>query len=279
VFYTLLYSKKIILFSLKKRYSSDDIFIFMNSSKNVLEALVHGLQVFMHNTNAEKAIIGLSGGVDSAVTFSIAVRAIGAQKVIPVLLPFSPFSSEQNINDAKMLTEMQGAPHRLLFLDDFIHAFQKNLPETQNKHVLGNVLARLRMTILYSIANAENGIVLGTCNKTETLLGYETKFGDGGSDVSVIGGLWKTEVWEIAKALSLPEIFITKTPSAELWENQTDEGELGFSYQEADSILQQWERGEILPDSPQVAKVLSLIEKNRHKNIGIPVLAKEYLPC
>ena len=247
----------------------------MTSAEKTIQMLTAGLRNFFEQTKGQKAVIGLSGGVDSAVTFALSVKAIGKERVIPVLLPFSPFSSEQNINDAKMLADLLQVPYRVIFLDDFVAPFQKNLSEAEKKHVLGNILARLRMTVLYAIANAENGMVLGTCNKTETLLGYETKFGDGGADISVIGDLWKTEVWEVARALSLPETFITKTPSAELWEGHTDEGELGFSYAQADEILQKFEKKESGAETPQREKIMMLIKKNAHKNIGIPVLKKE----
>lgn len=236
--------------------------------------LEKGLQDYFSSSSAKKVVVGLSGGVDSAVTFAIAVRALGKEKVIPVLLPFrlGEISSFQNFEDAKSLAESMGIAPRIIALDDFFAPYVLHLPEMQNTMVSGNTLARIRMTILFAMANKENGLVLGTCNKTEILLGYETKFGDGAADISVIGDLWKTEVWEMAKYLNLPEIFITKTPSAELFIGHTDEGELGFSYPEADEILQKIENGEEVEQTLSAQKIAMLIKRSEHKRVPTPVL-------
>ncbi|MEI7510698.1 MAG: NAD(+) synthase [Candidatus Peregrinibacteria bacterium] len=243
---------------------------------NLSPPLITGLHQYFQNSGAQKAIVGVSGGVDSAVTLSIAVRALGHSRVIPVLMPFQigKISSHENFEDAKNICALFHTTPRIFQLDDFFAPYEQNMPEMAQQMVTGNTLARIRMTILFALANAENGLVLGTCNKTEVLLGYETKFGDGAADISVLGDLWKTEVWEMAKELDLPEIFITKTPSAELFEGHTDEGELGFSYIQADNILQALENGEELEKTPTLERIQMLIKKSEHKRISIPVLPK-----
>ncbi len=239
-----------------------------------LDSLIQGLQQYFYSSGAQKVIVGVSGGVDSAVTFAVAVQSLGKERVMPVLMPFQlgKISSFQNFQDAQNLCESFQIVPRIIPLDDFFAPYMIHLPEMNQQMVSGNTLARIRMTLLFGLANAENGLVLGTCNKTEVMLGYETKFGDGASDISVIGNLWKTEVWELAKELQIPEIFITKTPSAELFEGHTDEGELGFSYLEADRILRALENGEVLEKTPVVEKIKLLIHNSQHKRIPAYIL-------
>ncbi len=249
---------------------NEDDFVTLRTMEKIADSLITGLRDFFAREHLGKAVIGISGGVDSAVTAQIAVKAIGKGNVSGLIMPYSKFSSPENLNDAKEVAVFLGLHHRVFFIDSFAEEFFKlqwikTSPET-SAMAKGNILARVRMVILYSWANMLNAAVLGTCNKTETLLGYETKFGDGASDVSVIGDLWKSEVWDLARYFKFPEKFITKKPSAELYEGQTDEGELGFTYAQADDILQKWEKGEPLPNNDTVsASILDKIKKSEHK--------------
>lgn len=240
----------------------------------MVKKLTQNLQQYFASSGCTKAIIGVSGGVDSAVTLAIAAKAIEPKNITPVLMPYKlgNISSHKNFSDAQEICKKLLTIPRIIPIDEFITPYQSHLPEIKDVMVSANTLARIRMTLLFALANAENGLVLGTCNKTEVMLGYETKFGDGAADVSVLGKLWKTEVWKLAKELELPEKFITKTPSAELYIGHTDEEELGFSYQEADTILQALENGEQLEKNENTKKIQTLIQKSEHKRHMAPVL-------
>ena len=208
----------------------------MNITKTMKTELEDELSSFYKQTKTKKLIIGVSGGVDSAVTLAIAVQSVGKENVLALLLPYKlgEISSFENFKDAENLCISFGVEYKKIELDSFVEPY---LQFNSDKLVLGNTLARIRMTLLFSHANTENGIVLGTCNLSEVLLGYETKFGDGAADISVIGNLWKSEVYDLAKEYKLPESFITKSPSAELYQNQSDEAEMGFSYETAEIVL------------------------------------------
>jgi len=242
--------------------------------EQLAQNLIRNLKDYFLHNGFTRAVVGLSGGVDSAVTAALAVRALGAENVTGLLLPHSAFSSETNLADAAELGEILQIKTQKIEIDAFAQPFL-NLSWATKELTRGNIFARVRMTILYSWANEHQALVIGTCNKSETLLGYETKFGDGASDVAVIGDLWKTEVWQLVKVLGLPEKLMTKAPSAELFHDHTDEGELGFSYHFADEILQKWEQGEKLPqDDPHVQEILRRIAASEHKRNIAPVISR-----
>ncbi len=254
----------------KKRYTLHIFLYFlrMTIAKRAIFA-EQQLYTFFKNTGVQKAIIGVSGGVDSALTLAIAAKALGAENILGVCMPYKlgSVSSSANLEDAQNLCAQLKIEYQTIFLDTFAKPYE----EMFSGMAFGNTLARIRMTILFGLANQQNGIVLGTCNKTEIMLGYETKFGDGAADVSVIAPLYKTEVWEWAKHYQLPEIFITKAPSAELYEGHTDEGEMGFSYVQADEILRTLEQGEWV-QSPVAEKIKRMIAASEHKRNPIPSL-------
>ncbi len=181
-----------------------------------------------------KAIIGISGGIDSSVVAALCVEALGKERVFGVLMPYGP----QDMEDAYDIISFLGIQNKEINIKKIADQFDfLNL----NRITRGNVMARTRMIILYTLANQLNGLVVGTGNKSELEIGYFTKYGDGGVDLEPIGDLYKTEVWELAKHLGIPKHIIDKKPSAGLWEGQTDEGEFGMSYNELDAVL----RGEI----------------------------------
>lgn len=239
----------------------------MNIEPRVLEAQLQ-LRMFFASTGAKKAIIGVSGGVDSALVLSIAVHALGKENIIALCLPYRvpEISSLQNLEDAQNLCVFFGVENKTLMIDDFAKPYESIF----SGMAFANTLARIRMSILFGTANQTNGVVLGTCNKSEIMLGYETKFGDGAADVSVIGNLWKTEVWEWAKYYHLPDSFITKAPSAELFIGQTDEKEMGFTYQEADHWLQQ--KNISTASDPIARKIYALYTASAHKRSPVPIL-------
>ena len=185
------------------------------------------------------AVIGLSGGVDSAVSCVLAVRALGLEHVHPILLPYGPLNT-RGVIDAMELIEkikipmthitridIKPAVDQIVRIDPFMDRIRK-----------GNIMARVRMTYLFDQAKKHHALVMGTENKSEHELGYFTRFGDEASDVEPIMHLYKTQVFELAKFLEVPESIITKPPSADLWPEQTDENELGFTYSEVDEALQ-----------------------------------------
>lgn len=218
-----------------------------------------------------KAVIGISGGIDSALVTLLTSKSIKKDKIIAVHMPDRE-SKPQDEWDARMLAEMLGIDFRVIRLDPYIEEFKKIYTD---KIVLGNVKARMRMVILYSIANNENGLVVGSSNKTELLTGYFTKYGDGAADLYPIGDLYKTQVRMLAKNMNLPREFIDKVPTAGLWKGQTDEDELGIKYEILDKILYGIEQfmndkeiSEVIGiDISIVASIRERVEKTRHKRV------------
>ena len=178
------------------------------------------------------AVIAVSGGVDSAVSLTLLTRAIGKDKITALLLPYQ----NQEMKDAEGIVKFNGVRSEVIQIESVVEEAAKVLGVTGGLRK-GNLMARVRMIAVYDRAKALSALVCGTENKSEHYLGYYTRFGDEASDVEPLRELYKTEVWEAAKILGIPDIFVTKAPSAGLWEGQTDENELGFSYSQADQVL------------------------------------------
>lgn len=242
----------------------------MRSMDKRIKQIISGLKNYFEEAGFEKAVLGLSGGVDSALVAKLAVMALGPENVTALLMPNRSTSSEHSLHDAIAFAEELGIEYRVISIGDTVERYKK-LPWAETEEAAMNVQARVRMTILYHYANSHKALVLGTGNKTEETLGYFTKYGDGGVDVLPIGSLYKTEVWEMAKELGLPEAIVKKTPSAELKEGHTDEGEIGMSYAEMDEILKKFEDGGE-PESDAEYKIYSRIQANRHKASPPPVI-------
>lgn len=180
-------------------------------------------------------VVGLSGGIDSAVSCALAVRACGADRVLAVLMPYRT-SSARSEGDARALIDQLGISFRRVDISPMIDAYFPTIDQS-NRVRAGNKMARERMSILFDIAHETNRLVLGTGNRTEICLGYTTWYGDSACSVNPIGELYKTEVREIAQAIGIPDSIITKTPTADLWQGQTDEGEIGVTYDTIDRLL------------------------------------------
>ncbi len=227
------------------------------------------------------AVVGISGGIDSALTATLTVKALGKEKVLGLHMPESNLTPAADSEDAKTLADWLGIEYRTIDIAGIVSAFMAAVPasESADRLTRGNLKARTRMSLLYFHANMLNRMVIGTGNKTEILLGYYTKYGDGGVDLEPIGGLYKTEVWELSRRLGIPDPLITKKPSAGLWAGQTDEAELGISYVKVDEVLRLIEKGEepenILKASgisfEQLNSVTRRIERNEHKRKAPPV--------
>ena len=190
-------------------------------------------------TGLKKAVLGLSGGLDSALVAALAARALGKENVTGILMPYKT-SSAKSIEDALKVVENTGINSLKIEISAFVDTFAANNmtnPEFSRKGRLGNIMARTRMITLFDFSAANGAIVLGTGNKSEIELGYFTMFGDGASAINPIGSLYKTDIFEFARFLGLPASVIEKAPSADLFEGQTDEGEIGYSYIQMDPVI------------------------------------------
>jgi NAD+ synthase len=182
-----------------------------------------------------RAVVGLSGGLDSALSCKLAAEALGAENVLAVRMPYKT-SNRDSLEDAQLLVDHTGVQCKTIEITDMVEPLFKLDPEL-SKMRKGNIMARQRMIILYDQSEVFKGLVIGTSNKTEILLGYSTLYGDSASAMNPIGDLYKTQVRQLSRALNIPAPIINKPPSADLWEGQTDEVELGFTYDEVDKLL------------------------------------------
>jgi len=204
----------------------------------VRDVLVRFIKAEVTRTGLLRTVIGLSGGVDSALTAYLAVEALGKESVHGVLLPYRTSSADSR-SDALSVVADLGISHETVDITPMADPYlgdDNSLGDIRR----GNVLARLRMIILYDVSARGKALVLGTSNKTELLLGYGTLHGDMASAINPIGDLYKTQVWQLAEFVGIPKRVIEKPPTADLWVGQTDEGEIGFTYSEVDRFLYNW---------------------------------------
>jgi len=211
-----------------------------------------------------KAVLGLSGGLDSSLVLKLCEETLGKDKVIGVMLPAGCNSSE-DLEDAKRYAEELGVKYHVKNIDSIVEKFLDEFDFVKEKIPVGNVIARTRMVALYSYANEYNGMVVGTTNKTEMMIGYFTKYGDGGADLEPIGDLYKTHVRSLARYMKVLEKIIKKPPSAGLWEGQTDEGEIGMDYGTLDNILYSLENHLSYAEEWQAKKIEKMVRSSSHK--------------
>jgi NAD+ synthase len=205
--------------------------------QNEIDKIIDFIKTTFKSQGYKKAIVAVSGGLDSTVTLSLAVKALGTDNVYSLQLPYKRQSTYLSTLIIDHL-EIPQSQRLILKLSRSVDKLAIKLNARKDKLRFGNILARARMVCLFDQAKAKNALVIGTENKSENLLGYYTRYGDQASDLDPISHLYKTQVIALAKELSLPEKIISAPPSAELWKDQTDEKELGFSYQQADPILE-----------------------------------------
>ncbi len=226
-----------------------------------------------------KAVVGLSGGIDSALSCFLAAEALGAENVLAVRMPYRT-SSPDSLADAQSVIDALRVKNLTIPITDIVEPLF-NLVSVMNERRRGNIMARERMIILYDQSEAFHGLVVGTGTKTEILLGYTTLFGDSASALNPLGDLYKTQVRQLSRAMGVPEPILTKAPSADLWKNQTDEGELGFTYAEVDKLLYLLVDQRYTPldciqvgfDETFVNAVIERIRRNQFKRM-LPPIAK-----
>lgn len=240
------------------------------------DVITNFIRVKVKEAGASGVVIGLSGGGDSSVCAALSVKALGTSSVKVIHMPEIESNPISTLIANKVANNL-GLELEIINITDVVSAFLKSLGmsyESSDKTVRGNVKARSRMIILYTIANKENMLVVGTSDRSEFLIGFFTKWGDGAGDLHPIIGLYKTQVREFAKYLSLPTEVISRPPSPDLWPGHTAEGELGLTYDEIDEVLYRlFDEGREPHEIPRISgvpkesveKVIKLYEKTKHK--------------
>jgi NAD+ synthase len=245
----------------------------------VEEILVRFIRNEVTRTGFRRGVLGLSGGIDSSVVAYLAAKALGPEHVLAVTMPYKT-SSEETRRDSQAVIAALGVQSIDVPITAEIDAYFDTVGGSSQMR-LANKCARERMTVLYDQSAAFEGLVIGTSNKTELLLGYGTQFGDMASAINPIGDLYKTQLRQLAAHLGVPRAILDKTPTGDLWVGQTDEGELGFTYAEVDRLLvllvdRRWQPAQLAQagfDPQFIDRVLRMIRRNQYKR-RLPVIAK-----
>jgi NAD+ synthase len=253
-----------------------DLTINPDLARKILTGFIHSE---ITRTGFHRAILGLSGGIDSALACYLAAEALGPENVLAVRLPYSA-SSQASLDHAQLVIDALGVASLTLPITEMVDPLIQRFPEMSRLR-MGNIMARARMIVLYDQSAAFEGLVVGTGNKTEILLGYTTLYGDSACALNPLGDLYKTQVRQLSAALSVPQVIIDKAPTADLWDGQTDEGELGFTYAEVDQLLyllvdQRYSPADAVAAGfaePFVQAVVRRIQRNHFKRV-LPPIAK-----
>ncbi len=248
------------------------------ASKETKDIIVRFIRDSVSRSGANGAVVGLSGGLDSCVTLKLTSMALGKENVLAMLLPER--REGMDYEHALRFVESEGIAYEVIEIAPLVEAYTETLTGS-SREALSNIKARIRMTILHAIAYERKMLVMGTSNKSELLTGYFTKFGDGGVDLMPIGDLYKTQVRELAKMMGIPSEIVEKAPSAGLYEGQTDEQELGMTYEMLDCILYGIERDlkngaiseECGCEEKDIERVRKMIASTVHKR-KLPIIPK-----
>jgi NAD+ synthase len=251
-----------------------DLAINPDLARKILTGFIH---TELNRAGFSRAVIGVSGGVDSALSCYLAAEALGPENVLAVRLPYRT-SNQDSLDHAQLVIDATGVHSLTIPITAMVDPLLERFPDASQVRQ-GNIMARARMIVLYDQSAAFGGLVVGTSNKTEILLGYSTLFGDSACAINPLGDLYKAQVRQLAAALGVPEVVIHKPPSADLWEGQTDEGELGFTYDEVDRLLfllvdQRYSPEECIEAGfarPFVKDVLDRIRRNHYKRVMPPI--------
>lgn len=251
-----------------------DLSINTDTARQILTSFI---QTEITRAGFSHAVINLSGGLDSSLSCYLTAEALGAANVLALRLPYKS-SSPDSAKHAQMVIDALGVQSLTIPITDMADAFISQFPE-MDRIRQGNIMARLRMIILYDQSQAFQGLPIGTGNKTEILLGYTTLYGDSASALNPLGDLYKTQVRQLAKAVGVPQVILDKPPTADLWLGQTDEGELGFTYAEVDQLLYMLVDQRYRPedcveagfDESFVQAVLERVRKNQFKRLMPPI--------
>ena len=224
-----------------------------------------------------RAVIGVSGGVDSALACFLAARSLGGENVLAVRMPYKT-SSQASLDHAQLVIDKTGVQSITIPISDIADGLINQFPD-MSKIRQGNIMARTRMIVLYDRSVAFNGLVVGTGNKTEILLGYSTVYGDSACAFNPVGDLYKAQVRQLSRVVGVPEMIIDKAPTADLWAGQTDEGEFGFTYAEVDQLLyllidEQYPPDKCIQagfDKKFVGTVVKRIQRSHFKRVMPPI--------
>jgi NAD+ synthase len=262
--------------SAEKIIMNVDLSINTELARTILTRFIHSE---ITRSGFSRAVIALSGGIDSALSCYLTAEALGSENVLAVRMPYKTSSSD-SLEHAQMVIDALGVPSITIPISGMADELIERFPD-MNSVRKGNIMARCRMIVLYDQSEVFHGLVVGTGNKTEILLGYTTLYGDSANAINPIGDLYKTQLRQLSRAIGVPAVIVEKPPTADLWLGQTDEGELGFTYAEVDQLLY------LLVDqrySPEdciaagfaegfVRKVVERVRRNHFKRI-LPPIAK-----
>jgi NAD+ synthase len=251
-----------------------DLTINTGLAREILTGFLH---TEITRAGFSRGVIGLSGGVDSSLACYLTAEALGPENVLAVRMPYKT-SSPDSMEHAQIVVDALGVQSLDVPITEMVDPLFKRFPD-MDKVRQGNVMARERMIILYDQSEAFNGLVIGTGNKTEILLGYTTLFGDAASALNPNGDLYKTQLRQLARSMGVPAAVIEKPPSADLWKGQTDEGELGFTYEDVDQLLYLLVDQRYSPEScieagfPEgfVRDVVERVRRNHFKRVQPPI--------
>ena len=242
--------------------------------KKTKDDIVEFVQNKVSEANANGLVVGLSGGIDSTLAAFLACEAVGKDNVFGIVMPSTTTPTEDKLHGT-VIAQLLGINYKEIAIDSILNEFLSVTQLEEDKLSIGNLKARIRMSIIYFYANSKNYLVSGTGNKSEILIGYFTKHGDGACDIEPIGDLYKTDVYQLAKYLEIPQEIIDKPPRAGLWNNQTDEDEIGMTYELLDKILYRNLEKDIDAKSiadeldievDEVNNIINRVYRNKHKS-------------